>query len=326
MKYKRLLIFFLIVASTAVRADAADSRYRVEILVLTHLEHDQAPRETAVLNDFSAALDFLTPPPATDTEASADGDVTVATGAVEAPADDTLAALEGAPGDEPEAEEECAVVHLTEMGPEMQDAWRRLRLSRPFRPLQYLAWEQPGVAPFPELRVHDLEPVFTDDPWRHLREPVVVAEDPEDPAGASSAGLFSSKETGDATPGLFSTDEADDEGSDAGPLPSPIQYFQLDGKAQLVRTRFLHLALEVEWREPVFDPSSIPVQAVPPDNAGDLQDQDGEPQPTSFLIQRLAQRRQVKTGRMEYFDGPVLGVLAFITDISDTAADETSEP
>ena len=33
---------------------------------------------------------------------------------------------------------------------------------------------------------------------------------------------------------------------------------------------------------------------------------------------------QVKTGRMEYFDGPVLGVLAFITDISDTIEEEPS--
>jgi len=33
----------------------------------------------------------------------------------------------------------------------------------------------------------------------------------------------------------------------------------------------------------------------------------------------------VKTGRMEYFDGPVLGVLAFVTDISDTLAEATVE-
>ena len=42
----------------------------------------------------------------------------------------------------------------------------------------------------------------------------------------------------------------------------------------------------------------------------------GEPElplPTSFLIHKLKQSRQVKSQRMEYFDIPVLGVLAWIT-------------
>ena len=37
-------------------------RYRVEVLVLFHLRHDQEPREIRVLNDYSDALDFLQPP------------------------------------------------------------------------------------------------------------------------------------------------------------------------------------------------------------------------------------------------------------------------
>ena len=72
-------------------------------------------------------------------------------------------------------------------------------------------------------------------------------------------------------------------------------------------------------REPVFDPALTQAPAVP---AEAFPDQAPEPQPTSFLLQRLDQRRQVKTGRMEYFDGPVLGVLAFITDISDSVEGE----
>jgi len=39
------------------------------------------------------------------------------------------------------------------------------------------------------------------------------------------------------------------------------------------------------------------------------------PPPSSFQVHSLKQSRQVKSGRMEYFDGPVLGVLAFITPV-----------
>jgi hypothetical protein len=42
-------------------------------------------------------------------------------------------------------------------------------------------------------------------------------------------------------------------------------------------------------------------------------------------VYRLEQTRPVRTGRMEYFDGPVLGVLAWITDISDSITPETTE-
>ena len=321
MYYRLLLILFLLISSALAKADAADSRYRVEILVLTHLEHDQPAAEAAVLRNFSDALDFLTPPPADDATPPESSDVTADAATAESLPGEALA-----PPKDPEAEPVCTVVHVPDMGPEMQDAWRRLRLSRPYRPLQYLAWEQPGVAPFPELRIHDLESVFTEDPWLHLREPETGAEEHENQAGGSAAGLFSSQESGDSTPGFFSGPETDDEGAGAGPLPPPIQYFRLDGKAQLVRTRFLHLALEVEWREPVFDPESVPAEPVAPESVGGVPDRNAAPQPTSFLIHRLAQRRQVKTGRMEYFDGPVLSVLAFITDISDTDAEANPDP
>jgi hypothetical protein len=126
-------------------------------------------------------------------------------------------------------------------------------------------------------------------------------------------------------PAADAAENEEDEESGEGPLPSPILYFHLDGTAQLVRTRFLHLALKVELREPVFDPLSSLPQAAPLDSAGDEPESGDEPRPDSFLVQKLEQRRQVKTGRMEYFDGPVLGVLAFITDISDTLVDEDAD-
>lgn len=308
MPYRIFLSVFLLLAAGAAQAAPEDSRYRVEVLVLTHLDHDQAPDEVPVLEDFSDTLDFLTPPADEEAQESADHDETDSPPAADVQPDRVPAESESDTGEDLDAEPACSVVQVAEMGPEMQEAWRRLRLSRPFRPLQYLAWEQPGEPPFPELRIHDLETVLTEDPWQNLREPEPAAGDQDD------------------TPLVYGdtvADESAEPSEDAakGPLPPPIAHFRLDGKVQLVRTRFLHLALTVELREPVFDPLAETVHVVPGDSAGEDSGPDHEPGPTSFRVQRLDQRRQVKTGRMEYFDGPVLGVLAFITDVSD-ALDE----
>lgn len=264
---------------------AADrSRYRVEIIVLSHLQHDAVPEEVTRLRDFSTALDFLAPPVEGDGKAPGDRDAAAAADGIPAAGDvpgaeqsvGELVDGSGA-GDEPNMDPWQEVVHLPEMGPEMQEAWRRLRLSGPFRPLQFLAWEQGGDAPFPSLRVHDLEVVHSEDPWVEEREALALApDDPDSP-------------------------------------PPPIRYYQLDGTAMLRRSRFLHLALALELRTPKHELKNEPINEPP-----------SEPhlEPTSFLVHRLEQSRVVATGRMEYFDGPVLGVLAWISDISDRFAEE----
>ena len=252
MKYIALFNLFLLLCVGSPFVTAADqSRYRVEIIVLTHLEHEEQPRETKALEDFSAALDFLTPP---DQTGDADADA----------AQDVDDPAEGAP--DAASDPWNAVVHVPELGAQMQDAWRRLRLSEPFRPLQFLAWEQGGNAPFPTVRLHDLELIMTQE------------------SGAGERAVL------------------------AEALP-PIHYFRLDGSANLTRSRFLHLTIAVELREP---------------RAGALDPALG-PMPTSYLVHRLEQSRVVRTGRMEYFDGPVLGVLAWVTDISESVAEEPAE-
>jgi hypothetical protein len=51
-------------------------------------------------------------------------------------------------------------------------------------------------------------------------------------------------------------------------------------------------------------------------------DIDDQPvQPSSFQVHELKQSRQVRTGRMEYFDGPVLGVLAWITAVEEESGE-----
>jgi hypothetical protein len=91
----------------------------------------------------------------------------------------------------------------------------------------------------------------------------------------------------------------------------------------LRRTRFLHLDLDLVLREAVFDD---PAEALPPvlsqgSRPGELEE---APEPTSFLIHKLEQSRQVKSNRMEYFDGAVLSALAWISSVAveDEADDE----
>ena len=306
MRYKVILITFLLILAGVQSALAADkSRYRVEIIVLSHLQHDAVPEDLTRLRDYSAALDFLAPAVEDDAADPGDRNETAAGDAqvAEEPLGEPLDAS-GA-GHEPEMDPWQEVLHLPEMGPEMQEAWRRLRLSGPFRPLQFLAWEQGGDAPFPSLRVHDLEVVHSEDPWLGERTALALALQEQQGAGGDNPAYLGGPE-------------------DADSLPPPILHYRLDGTAMLRRSRFLHLALALELRTPVFDPASPPAAApyeAPAALADDNPSDEPRLEPTSFLVHRLEQSRVVATGRMEYFDGPVLGVLAWISDISDAFAD-----
>lgn len=269
MRYSYYLILFSICLLNMAPVLAQDTRYRVELLVLTHLNHDQQPRELKHLEDYSPATDFLTPPePEEEGEEEEEESVEAA---------DLL-----------EEQDPNALIHIEEMSDVMREAWRRLRLSGPFRPEQYLSWEQGSEAPFPALRVHDLEVVMVDDPFAEQRAELLQQE--QTTVFADNAGL-------DALEG---TDEP-------GP-PEPTVFYRLDGAVTLKRTRFLHLDLDLQLREALWDQESLPrVEVLAPENE--------QPRPSAFLVQALQQSRQVKTGRMEYFDGPVLGVLAFVTSI-----------
>lgn len=297
MAYKILLISFLIIAFGIETASAQDVRYRVEVIVLTHLDHGEAPREAASPRDYGDAIDFLAPQPEAAVE-TAD-----ATPDAAAPAGDVA--------DEAAIPEPPRVVHIEELGPEMQDAWRRLRLSGPFRPLVALAWEQADDEPFPRLRVHDDEVVLSRDPWSAVRERLEAGET-VDPYLLAGLPLLPPADGSEASDGV--TLER---------LPPPDRFYRLDGSVSLIRSRFLHLHADLQWREPVFaEPAAGPLtlprglrtmpSAAPADDA--------EPAPTSFLVFELDQDRQVRTGQVEYFDGPVLSLLARVTTLQAPAA------
>jgi len=312
MRYKTNLILFIILLLGATGAVAQDDRYRVEILVLTHIDHGEEAIERKWLEDYSALLDFLTPPPEEDetdeteedTEAESSGKTEDQPGTPEQQAGELLAVTAGEdPGLEEASEEDLAnaVVQVEEMSEVMQEAWRRLRLSAPFRPEQYLSWEQGRDEPFPVLRLHDLEMVKVDDPYAEQRK----ALEEEEAARQEDTAAGAERPQGSAA------DLAEEEDV----LPDPSFYYRLDGYVMLKRTRFLHLDIALQLREALFEAETTGLAPTPP--VALLEGEEMEPpQPSSFLLHELVQSRQVKTARMEYFDGPVLGVLAYITGIS----------
>lgn len=330
MKYFIFLICFVfLVLSDAARAQ--DDRYRVELIVLLHLNHTETAEEQRWLKDYSDALDFLAPEPEPDPESeeedgaqasASDGPNPMALPTEEG-AETGVLPLDGILPDTAEDEPDPnAVVHIEEMSDAVQDAWRRLRLSGPFRPLQYLSWEQGRDEPFPVLRIHNDETVLIDDPYADLRALEMLefedtlTDDPETNGNATDQTI-----PGSSTAAEDTTEAAEEEEG----LPDPTYYYALDGTASLLRKRFLHLYLDIQLREPVYDDpagtrSMTGGPAAPPSPVDGL----AEPQPASFLVYSLEQNRQVRTGRMEYFDGPVIGVLAYISGVT-LPEDETEE-
>lgn len=307
MRYITLFISFLIIGATVDSARAQDVRYRVEVIVLTHLDHGETPREAATPRDYGDAIDFLAPPPETTGES----------GETVEPVEEPLpepAAPGGQEASEAEIPEPPRVVHIEELGPEMQDAWRRLRLSGPFRPLVALAWEQAGDEPFPRLRVHDEEVVLSRDPFSAVRERLEAGE-AVDPWLLSGLPPLLPPADGSTV-----TDDVTLER-----LPPPNLFYALDGTVSLIRSRFLHLHADLQWREPVFaapaaEPLTLPrgLRAMPSATPA----ADAEPVPTSFRVFELDQDRQVRTGQVEYFDGPVLSLLARVTTLEAPAASD----
>lgn len=164
----------------------------------------------------------------------------------------------------------------------MDDVWRRLRSSRAYRPLIFSAWQQNRVDYYPPMRIHNQSLIET-----QLRPP---------------------------TSQLLVDLTADDPLADYR-----SNFFQLDGTVQLRRSRFLHVYLDLVYRQLPEPAASEPefvrtndLSADPPgENAVVLQ------ATSAYDIFSLQQNRQVKTGQLEYFDTPFLGALVFITAMGD---------
>jgi len=308
--------------------DQPERRYRVEMIVVRHLSGSSDPTPQTSLRDHTDLLDLYAPAPEGDANAKA------------AQAEATIDQPPDASGEMGlSTADESVAIRIDDMSDTMRETWRRLRGSAGFRPELFRAWEQSGNKPFPQLRIHDDELLYEIDPNSSL------GSAPVDEHGALvfSDQTFSDQAMADASSGSTSG-----QGGDAPPMQ---YYYRIDGTAQLTRSRFLHLDLDVELREPLYhelapesltpgsadspdaavypdNPPAQPIAAVPGTLPADSVRRSGPAaNATAFRIHRIAQKRQVKTEQMEYFDGPVIGLLVLVTgfDANSDSLDEAME-
>lgn len=310
----RIFFTFLLVSISAPSAAQPETErhYRVELIVVRHLagSSDSTPQQQ--LRDLSEILDLYAP-----VDGSADALQPKAPPVTDADNPDVS-------GLEPE---DPLAVRVDEMSDTMRESWRRLRGSAGFRPELFRAWEQSGDEPFPTLRIHDDELLFEIEPG------ALLDGLPVDEHGA----LVFSDQTLQRQQDSEAPSRKSGSPGEAETIEEPqTQYFyRIDGTARLTRGRFLHLGLDIEFREPLYgdleleserypDGSTDPLDTTVVDSgevrgsaleADAAMDRKTGPAAaaTAFRIHNITQRRQVKTEQMEYFDGPVIGVLALVT-------------
>jgi hypothetical protein len=266
------------------------------------LRHEAIPADAESLREFSGSLDFL----AAKIEQEEDDENE---NSEAGPDDHVVAELLQEAGteflpDEDQPEEPWAdVIAVEDMSDVMRETWRRLRLSAPFRPEQYLSWEQSANEPFPSLRIHDLAVLLIENSCTDLHETLATeaSEDADTP--------FVFTDQGNILPG-----DAIENAAKEVELPDSTLFYRIDGTVMLRRSRFLHLDIDIELRQATFDEQPLPLTPILGSDreSGEPGELELPPAP-SFLIHQLEQSRQVKSRRMEYFDSPVLGVLAWIT-------------
>lgn len=155
---------------------------------------------------------------------------------------------------------------ITQKSTRMNNVWRRLRSSNNYQPLVHVAWQQNRTDYYPPMRIHDQQIIDTQlRPPTHIMIADLAAEDP----------LAAYRST----------------------------FFQLDGSLQLRRSRFLHLFLDLEYRQEELQAG-----------IGSMTDSS-----VNHGIFTLKQNRQIRTGRMQYFDTPFMGALVFVSAIREQA-------
>lgn len=258
---KRILPLLLVLLSSATWAESG--AYRVEVIVFRNLAATAESAEAAEVETLRSFSSF----PALEKPVLPLLNPLTSVDELAETADEPMEAVDAS--EESGVEEEKPVRFdlpddlrvVSDKSPAIDDAWRRLRGSSDYRPLLYAAWEQNRVDYYPPLRIHDQQLIDTQlrPPTRYLVADLSAA----DPLAAYRSA-----------------------------------FYQLDGSVQLRRSRFLHLHLDLEYRE------VLPGAAA----TGTL-----SPSGQTYRVFKIRQNRQVRTGNMQYFDTPQFGVLVLVT-------------
>ncbi|MFU8831468.1 MAG: CsiV family protein [Wenzhouxiangella sp.] len=262
--------------------------YRVEVIVLTHSAGQSDERPVQTLDDYSRLIDpmrqariaQIVEAQEDDTDPTDESDVQRTV--------DALTALELMPEDMQPAlalppPQPDTFVNLEDLSPTMRDAWRRLQNSGEFQPRSWRAWHQPLARNrvSPPVRVHDQQIVRLD--WLAV------------------------------TP-LGSLQPANPDRDLAVADLAPRSDYRLDGSVRLRQRQFMHVELDLVWREPVEREPAFGPMRLDESPAG------------SIYQHRLKQSRAVRPGRLEYFDSNWLGVLVLIERWEAPAEGATSQP
>lgn len=271
MKRTLPLFLSLLMLSLCSAALAESGAYRVEIILLHNLAVTAEAAEVETLRSFSSYPSLEEPVPAVEqvlmTENGPDSEP------VSEPDTRQVATVESETGEIEETTprrfdlpDELRVI--LEKSSAVDDAWRRLRGSPNFRPLLYAAWQQNRTDYYPPMRIHDQQVIDT-----QLRPPtsIMVA----DLTAADPLAAYRSN------------------------------FYQIDGSVQLRRSRFLHLFLDLEFREPPAVQTAAISTGIP-----------GSQESGKHRVYTLKQNRQIRTGQMQYFDTPQYGALVLVTTIA----------
>ena len=309
---RALPLLFVLLCSTALAESGA---YQVEVIVFRNLAVAAEPAPVDELRSFSRFPSLLEPVL----------EVPLEVGLMEAVTDPQQGDPEPMEESEPimlRADLPDDLVAVDEKSPALDDAWRRLRGSRDYRPLLYAGWRQNRVDYYPPVRVHDLEVIDT-----RLQIPANISF--ATPAVADPA-LADPAVTGLTAEDPIVVEPTDIDPMAVDPVASDptaanlmaayrVNFYRLDGSVQLRRSRFLHLYLDIEYRE--TGPWTGP-DPMTPDGIIDVQPDEASSPYTVFALQ---QNRQVRTGRMQYFDTPQFGVLVLVTAIAPEEATPADE-
>lgn len=303
--------FFFAVATSL--ADTEDAEilplYRVEIIVFQHLYSDELAEQVSQVNDYRTVTRPLATPvepdPADQSRAQTgleEGDIQrqQPLGTADIPGVFDLAEFQ--PDFEP-AVEANFIFEVTEQSDAMRRVWGRLLRSPAHEPLHYAGWQQQAYPPEEQnpVRIHDdiplAEPeareVDLNEPDQSPREDQLevptIDLSTNMPAIGDDGSIEDLPEPGESAAG-------EEEEIDEAEYTS----YRLDGQLSLVQRKFLHLDLDIEWRELVELQLLIgeePAEAL------------------TFSLYTVLQRRQVLEDRLEYFDTPWLGAITLITEI-----------
>lgn len=308
------LFFFTAVALA--EEDKVIPLYQVEVIVFQHLNSDATAEAVSQVSDYRMVTRPLPLPRESQTDLQSIPQAAARGSVMQDPVihalDDRTAwppsvfdSADFEPGPQTEPGEDL-IYEISGPSEAMRQAWDRLQNSPAYEPLHYAGWQQHAYAPEEQEPVRFHGDIALAGPGEEQPAEAgkhTAAENrPERPSPVPVIDLTTAmpdmEKTGAGAPAADAAPDAEEaEEIDEAQFTS----YRLDGQFTLVRRKFLHLVIDLEWR----DPAAVPA----------IFEDDADGNAPAYLLYSVLQRRQVREDRLEYFDTPLLGVLARVSEV-----------